>query len=403
MARVLLAWELGAGTEHLAHLVPLALRIRARGHEPVFALSDVTRAQATLGAHGFPYLQAPMWHCRLPRPTVVPCSYSEILHHYGYLDAEGLLGLVKAWREIYALVEPRAILFEHAPTALLASRGSETARIITGVGFSTPPRERPLPSFRTWEPVLKERLERSDTLVLGTVNAVLARLRLRPLAELSELFDADAEFLCTFPELDHYAVRGGGDYCGPVFDRADGAGALWPQGSGTRVYVDLRPGMPAFNANAEALSDSGLSVLWSAPGASDDVVRRYASASLRFTRERVCLADVAERAQAVVLSGSHGPVSAMLLAGVPMALYPLHVEQALVSRNAARMGAALVAAPQSRPPEVRGAISRIVGEPRYREAAQTFAAKYRDFDPKQVVARISRKVGTYCGPASRRS
>src|SRR5687768_10010641 len=122
MARVLLAWELGAGTEHLAHLLPLALRMRARGHEPVFAVSDVTRAEALLGAHGLPYLQAPMWQPRLPRSAVVPCSYSEILHHYGYLDAEGLLGLVKAWREIYALVEPRVVLFEHAPTALLASR-----------------------------------------------------------------------------------------------------------------------------------------------------------------------------------------------------------------------------------------------------------------------------------------
>ena len=36
-----------------------------------------------------------------------------------------------------------------------------------------------------------------------------------------------------------------------------------------------------------------------------------------------------------------------------------------------------------------------------REAAQKFAVKYRGFDPKQVVARISRKVGTYCGSAGR--
>ena len=72
MARVLLAWELGAGTEHLAHLVPLALRMRARGHEPVFAVSDVTRAEATLGAHGLPYLQAPLWQPRLLAPPPPP-------------------------------------------------------------------------------------------------------------------------------------------------------------------------------------------------------------------------------------------------------------------------------------------------------------------------------------------
>jgi hypothetical protein len=109
MARVLFAWEFDTSFGHLAQLLPLAAKLRTRGHEPVFAVTDVMRAEAVLGHDGFEYLLAPMWQPRPPRPSVIPCSYSELLQHYGYLDPDGLLGLVKAWREIYRLVEPQVV------------------------------------------------------------------------------------------------------------------------------------------------------------------------------------------------------------------------------------------------------------------------------------------------------
>jgi len=396
MARILFAWEFGANFGHLAQLLPLAAKLRSRGHQPVFAVTDVARAEETLGADGFEYLQAPMWRPRPPRPSVIPCSYSEILQHYGYLDPDGLLGLVKAWREIYRLVDPHVVLFEHAPTALLASRGFEAVRIIYGVGFCSPPRVSPFPSFRTWEDVPRLRLEASDAQVLDTVNVVLAKLRLRPLDALHELFEGDHEFLCTFPELDHYASRSAAQYSGAVFTRNEGDAAEWPQGGGKRVFVYLRPGMRAFGPVAEALADSGHSVLWIAPGVSDDTVKRYASHNLRFAREPVRLSGVATEAHAAVLYGSHGTVAAMLLGGVPVALFPAHVEQALLSRNVVRMGAGTMATPQASVPEMRKSLASVLDEPSFRERAGAFAHRYRHFDPKNVVARIARCVSEHC-------
>lgn len=180
MARILFAWELGGNFGHLGQLLPLASQLQARGHEVVFALRDVTRAEVMLGTRGFAYLQAPLWHARTARPSAPPCSYSEILQQYGYSDHEGLLGMVRAWREIYRLIDPQVVLLDHAPTALLASRGLEAVCVMYGVGFCSPPRVTPFPNFRTWQKIPQERLEASDARVLETVNHVLGKLGFRP-------------------------------------------------------------------------------------------------------------------------------------------------------------------------------------------------------------------------------
>jgi len=134
VARILFAWELGGNFGHLGQLALLASALRARGHEPILALRDVTRVESIVG--DFPCVQAPVWPARRPVSPPSPCSYPEILEHYGYADREGLLAMVKAWRHILQWIEPHAVILDHAPTALLAARGRELAKILYGVGFS---------------------------------------------------------------------------------------------------------------------------------------------------------------------------------------------------------------------------------------------------------------------------
>ena len=399
MARILIAWEFSAHLGHLAQLLPIAARLRAKRHQVVFAVGDVTRAEDVLGRHGFEYLQAPVWHERRTRPSTVPCSYSEILQQNGYADREGLVGMLKAWREIYRLVDPQAVLFDHAPTGLLASRGFEWARLLCGVGFCSPPRVSPFPNFRTWEEVSQERLERSDGQVLATINGALEKLRLRRLGATHELFNVDEEFLCTFPELDHYGTRPEASYCGPVYTRDEGAEPIWPQQGQKRVYVYLRPEARAFAAVGEMLSDSAHSVLWLAPGITEKTARRYQNPRLKFLREPVRLADVATGADAAMLSGSHGTVSAILLAGMPMALLPVRVEQSLVAHNVVRLGAAVMAAPQAPIGEVRESLAAVLEEARFKESARSFAVRYARHDPQKTVAKIARRISSYCGTA----
>ena len=225
---------------------------------------------------------------------------------------------------------------------------------------------------------------------------MLRRLGERPLAALHELFDVDDDFLCTFPELDHYPGRPGGQYCGPVFHAEAAAAPEWPEQGTKRICVYVRPEMPSFRVLCEALRSLPYAILWIAPGADAWVMRQHETPRLNFTDKPVLLSRAAAEADAAVLYGSHGMVSAMLLGGVPLALYPNHVEQMLVSRNVARLGACTVASPAATLEEVRASVVAIVEDPRYRRSAGAFASKYASFDPQRVADRIAAKMSARC-------
>jgi len=207
MSRILYVWELGAGYGHVGSVLPLAVELKGRGHEIIFALRDLAHAERFLGRRGFPLLQAPIWITPRRGPDL-PVNYAEMLANFGFLDRLGLTGMVKAWRSLYALVQPDLTVIDHAPTALLAARGTGMRRILVGTGFYSPPRTSPMPSLRPWLNVPPERLLESERQVVATINELSGDLGMKPLDVLADLFDADADFLCTFAELDHYPRAG---------------------------------------------------------------------------------------------------------------------------------------------------------------------------------------------------
>jgi UDP:flavonoid glycosyltransferase YjiC (YdhE family) len=396
MARILFASELGGNLGHIGQLLPLASELRERGHEVVFAVRDVTRADLLLRAHRFRCLQAPVWHARAQSGAAMPCSYSEILQYYGYRDAQGLLGLIAAWRELYSFVDPRVVLCEFAPTALLACRGLDVSRVQYGVGFSVPPRVSPMPSFRTWENISAERLDASDAAVLDTVNAALGRLAIQPLGSIADLLAAEADFLCTFRELDHYRERPDARYSGAIYTADEGAKPVWPDNGTQRVFVYLRAGSPMFERTARALADLGCNVLWIAPSVSESARKRYESARFVFSRVPVRLGEAAACADVAVLHGGHGTVAAMLLGGVPLMLYPEHAEQGIVTRNVTDTGAG-IGVTADRLDETGKVLTALLLQPDYKAAAAAFAARYKGYDPVSSVRRIADELGSRCG------
>ncbi|HYC47701.1 MAG TPA: nucleotide disphospho-sugar-binding domain-containing protein [Burkholderiales bacterium] len=392
MSRILLASELGANLGHVGQLLPLAIELQARGHEIVFALRDVSAADALLRARGFRCMQAPIWQRRAAGPAAPPCSYSEILLRYGYADSAGLLGLVSAWRELYRHVAPQIVIAEYAPTALLAARGLPIARIQYGVGFSIPPRVSPFPSFRTWESVPRERLETSDATVLANINRALEQSTLPPLSALTGMLDAERELLCTFRELDHYPQRQGADYHGPVYMDVSGAVPTWPDAGTSRVFVYLRPGRDNMQRVARALADTAASVLWIAPGLSPTAARRLESSTLRIATCAVRIADAAAAADVAVLHGGHGTVAAMLLAGVPLVLYPTHVEQAIVAGNITRLGAGVASPADAGYSHIGSVVTKVLGTLNFKNAAEGVAVLYRDYDARESARRMADEI-----------
>ena len=81
----------------------------------------------------------------------------------------------------------------------------------------------------------------------------------------------------------------------------------------------------------------------------------------------------------------------MLLAGKPLLLLPLMLEQRLTADAVVRTGAGRRAAAGDGA-GVREALDEMLTSERYGESARRFAAKYSDFDPAAQVSRMAGRV-----------
>ena len=386
MSRILYVWELGSGYGHVASAIPLATRLKARGHEVAFALRDLAYAERFLGRRGFALLQAPVWMSDRRGPDL-PVSYAEMLANFGFLDRAGLTGMARAWRELYRLVRPDLLVIDHAPTALLAARGIGLRRVLLGTGFHSPPRTSPMPSLRPWLDISPERLLETERQIVETMNEVSADLAAKPLEVLADLFEVDEDFLCTFPELDHHP-RTEARYWGPFFASDEGVAPEWPAQRGARVFAYLSPAYHDFEKLVSQLSDLSCGTLVHAPGLSDKQIAKYHARNVVFSPEPVRMAQASREADLVICHGGHGTTAASLLAGRPVLVLHRHVEQLLLAQKIVDGGLGKTINPDSKNPSYKQLARDILSDSRFAERAREFAAKYADFDLARQVDRI---------------
>lgn len=396
MARVLCVWELGANLGHLSRLLVLAERLRTHRHEVIFAVRDVNAAAPLLRERGFPFVASPdlSRHSRVSaRP---PINYAEILEATGFCDQERLSAAVSAWRSLFALLQPAALLLDHAPTALLAARGMGIPRLLVGGGFFVPPRRHPFPDLRPWTPTAIAHLEAADNRVREVVNAVCRELGLPPLDRLHDLFDAEENFLCTFPELDHCCEREpGARYCGPISLREGFSSPAWPSARGPRIFVYLRPSLKNLEAVLSRLASSGASVLAYVPGLSDDTIRRLGHARVHFAASPVDLVEARRCANLAVTYAGPCATTSLLLGGAPVLMFPQHLEQYLFARRVAALGAGVIVERVDPSHDYAALISRMASDESLLRAAQEFAQKHRDFDSDHAADTVASRIEAY--------
>ena len=330
MNRIMVAWELGGGYGHLAETVPLALALRAHGHEVVFALRDLTRAGLFLGPHGLPFHQAPIALPGAPA-TPSPVSLADILPTFGYGDAAVLGNLMQAWRRLFTVERIDFVVTDFAPTALLAARAQGLPAAAFGTGFSVPPAARPVPGIRLWDPPGEPAIADTEQRMLAIVNAALARQSSPSIAALHEIWSAATPLLRTHPEIAHYGTRPGTTYYGSISGTLGGTAPVWPAGPGPKVFGYLTRHYGPFPALCGALSELGVPVLLHARdiGAAD--ARRLQTGKLLVTTQRLDMEKVLREADLVVTHASHGTVAAALRAGLPNVSFPMTAEQALLA------------------------------------------------------------------------
>jgi UDP:flavonoid glycosyltransferase YjiC (YdhE family) len=406
MATILFTWELGRGLGHMLPMRPMVEGLVKAGHTVYLALRHLHTAAPVLGHTGALFLQAPYHpgNMRFPRTL----SVAQVLANCGWGSYPELFGVACGWRNLVRLVKPDLIVFDHSPTAMLASLGLPgVKRIVTGNGFLVPPDVRPLPVFREHDArrggedllAAEQRLAQVEGQMLDIANAVLSPWRPKqPLQRLGQLWsEVDETFLATYPELDHYPVRENGRYWGTISGAAGGKPVKWPDGPGRRIFAYVRP-CDALPHLLGALRDRGDNVVVYGDSIDAPVKREYQTDRLVFVDERVDMQQVARECDAAVHHGNHGTVSDLLLAGKPMLSLPMYLEQTLTARAVAKIGAGKHASAECKSgwvsqqaEEVRRKLNEVVEDPECTEAARRFAAKYADFNPKKQQEEMLRR------------
>ena len=389
MASVLFAWELGANLGHVGTLLTIAKELRARGHQVHWLVAQPALVGALLQANGFSWLAAPT--AVEERREGAPISYADILLRYGYSGADRLLGLVGAWRESMRLTGAKLVVADHAPSAMVAARTMGIPVMLRSPGFSVPPRRRPVPGLRPWAPVSAAQLLAAEDQALASINRVLAEFGKEALVALADLFAVEEDALVTFPELDHYADRGPARYWGGMPYAEIGEPPSWPDLPGRRLFAYLRGECPHWEAALAALQGLGLPTAIYFPGLPEEVRRRWQAPHLAFAAKPLDLRSTAAKAVVAVTYASPAATIAFLLAGKPLLLLPMHLEQYLLARRVVEMNAGLLIHPEQPAGDLRQPLERLLTEPAFRDNAAAFARKYAAFDQAQVLANLVRR------------
>ena len=374
MARVLCAWELGSGLGHIQRLIPIALELRAAGHEVVMALRD-TAFMDTARAAGFEVIPAPLLRGRR-EPNPSPMSLTDVLLNLGYDDVRGLHGALQAWRSTLRLVGCGVVMADYAPMALVAARMEGIPRVTVGSGFALPPEGSPIPALRPWIAVDAQVLQSLDDRLVERMRQASGSEARSPRTA-RDFFAAEAHLLCTFPELDPFGAREGVEYLGPPGRAERGVVASWNDPDRTHVLAYLKPAAPRVDAVLAALSRLDAEVIVALPGIEPTRAEALSRGNLRVFAQPLDVPPLMAGAQLAVFHAGPGFAAHALVAGVPMALLPLQLEQFLVARRVEQAGIGELASPEHPAPDFEAWFAKLASSAALREAVGRAAQRHR--------------------------
>ncbi len=391
MARVLCAWEFGGDLGHVRRLVPIAIELRTMGHEVAVAFRDsgYLEIARTEGLESFiaPLLRAP----RMVNPS--PVNFSDVLLNLGFEDRRGLAGALRAWRSFYDLIAPDVVVADYAPTALIAARHAGIRRVTVGTGFSLPVPQDPLPALRPWATIGPGVLHALDERLLESVRASLGAVAEPEPRRAFELFEAQAQLLCTFPEIDPFGPREGVEYVGPQGDATSGLDLRWRDASrGKRVFAYLKPRDPRFEAVLSGLRKLDAEVLVAAPGLAPDRARAASTPRMRVLCDAVNLDPLLPGMSLCVSHAGPGLAARALAAGVAMALLPLQLEQFLIAKRIVDGGGAAMVSPEEAAPDFAEWFASLLERPGFVEAAARHAQAHRGHSFAAAAKRAAERI-----------
>lgn len=343
MARILCVWEMGSALGHLANLRPFIEAARREGHDVALAAKELQNIDAVLPGIPLTLFQSPYLyrHPRRPYPRLM--SYSQlILQRFESVAELGVL--CRAWESIFSAVKPDLVIYDFAPSAMIASLGQPWRKWLVGSGFLVPRTDLP---FLGLFPGVSKTPENDRLLLdgeqrlLALVNEWLALRGRRPLRDVREIVNqADHQLLLTLPELDHGGPRPVGEYLG-IPPQLPGQSVRWPDRGGCRVFAYLSA-FPQLDKLLAGLSGDAFSTVIYSRDIGAEARARFPA--IRFCDDPVDMGLVAQEADLVVNMAGHTTCAQCVMAGTPQLMIPLRQEQVYLARRIAGQGAGIMLA-----------------------------------------------------------
>jgi len=391
---IVMCWELGGGLGHLIKGALLARLLLERGCSVSFAVRELASAHKLLPEDNYCLVQAPVCDNKL-QDWPPPADYAELLLYAGWGQQSGLQGQVRGWRGLFDALQTDLVIADHTPTALLAARTQGIPTALWGHGFGVP--TPPWPVFRTWEDVSPARLQQVRQLILSNMNAVLSSFASPAISQPEELFEGTNNFLCTWPELDHYPGRIANDYSGPLWPAGIGEMPDWknrPHPGAPKIFAYLRPNLPRLPDILRALNSLGAAVLVHLADHAGLTTSLGKLSNICFTERLTNMEEIALQADLVVCSGTdtlHG----MAVRGVPTLSLPMNAEQRIGAERLADLGAGRYLIPEvgndSFQASVTESARQLLENPSYRNATARLKERYAHHDNESSLAAIADK------------
>jgi hypothetical protein len=388
MARYLYIWELGAGLGHLSPLSPIVQRLIEAGHEVHAAIRSFEKVHFAFGDWPVTYWQAPVQAGGMSAMFQPPASLAHILANTCFRDSEEFATRMRAWDSLFRSIQPDLVILDHAPSALLSLEAYSIPRVLIGTGFTVPQICRPFPNWRPELDLAPEQLSRDEQALLDRLNRWRNSRRLDGAESLADLYaKAEHKLLTTFPELDHFGPRA--EVYQGIWTGLEGQAFQWPsdEHSIKRMFVYLKPHsqLPSL---LKIIRETQAQAMLYLPGVKSEIIREFRSSRMRFSEAPLNVQQAARECDLAILNATHGSVATFLLAGKPMLLLPMYLEQRITAERVAAVGAGS-ALPADHMDQSGPLLKQLLESDLPRLSAERFRDRYREFQFAQRSTQVA--------------
>ena len=390
MARILFTWELGEGNGHIVPHFNLLSTLVDKGYQVYFAAKNLTLAVRILEPIGVKCIQAPIRPIISKKNQMSVYTYANLLNNIGYYDKNIILGMICGWYNLYKILEPQLIIFDHSPTALLASKDLNIKRIIYGLGFYTPPETYPLENMNIYQKLNKNQRIVDEKHLISRINLSLKRIKFSPLQTLSDIFKTDAKIFRTYKELDHYLTRPKNSvtYHGLVGSSTIGFKPKWPKGS-KRIFAYLKP-CKALPEILYLLKKYKLSTLVVCNDINKDFQKKHRCQHLEFSTKLYDQLKILDDCEFTITNGT-GTATESILAGKPVLMLPTNLEQLMTAHRVQEMGAGLYTH-GSNPDNLESKLKMLLEKDSFKIKAKKFSTKYSKYGRQVSLEKVIKLV-----------